>query len=187
MQANDGSIYGVTEYGGAFDDGTIYRWTPGGQWELLYSFGGGGQGTHPRSGLVQGDDGALYGITFYGGEHDRGMFYRFDPATLAVSYLTTFGPGSPQPTHPKGELLLARDGYFYGTTMYGGEHGSGSVYRLTTGGEMTTVFSFPPKAKKQSVMPMAGLVEGHDGEFFGTTETGGEFNHGTLYRLKLKN
>ncbi|MEK8030345.1 choice-of-anchor tandem repeat GloVer-containing protein [Ideonella sp. DXS29W] len=185
-QARDGSIYGVTEYGGAFDRGTIYRWTRSGAWELLYSFGAHGQGSHPRSGLVQGADGAFYGITIFGGEHDTGMFYRFDPNTLTASFLTSFGAGGPAPVQPNGELLLARDGLFYGTTMYGGKNESGTVYRVTPAGEMTTIFSFPGRGTQQSVMPMAGLVEGRDGEFFGTTETGGEFNHGTLYRLKLK-
>jgi len=187
MQAKDGHIYGVTERGGASNGGAIYRWTSGGTWELLHSFQETGlPGWHPNSGLVQVADGAIYGTTYEGGENGNGAFYRFDPDTRTVSVVKAFGSELADPRHPRGELLLARDGNLYGTTIYGGEHESGAVYRLTTAGELTTVFAFPHQAKKLGYMPFAGLVEGRDGEFFGTTHYGGEFGYGTIYRLVLK-
>lgn len=187
MQATDGHIYGVTARGGATNSGAIYRWTSGGVWELLYSFQQAGlPGWQPNSGLVQAADGALYGTTYDGGANGNGTFYRLDPETRTVSVVKAFGSGRTDPRQPRGELLLARDGNFYGTTVYGGEHESGAVYRVTTAGEMTTIFSFPDQSKKLGYMPFAGLVEGRDGEFFGTTHYSGEFNYGTIFRLTLK-
>lgn len=187
LQAKDGHLYGTTERGGAFNGGTIYRWTSGGTWELLYSFQEAGlPGWSPHSGLVQAVDGALYGTTFDGGESSNGTFYRFDVDTRTVSVIKAFDKGPTDPRQPMGELLLARDGYFCGTTVYGGDHDLGAVYRVTTTGALTMVFSFPAISKKLGYMPFAGLVEGRDGEFFGTTQNGGQFELGTIYRLKLK-
>lgn len=189
MQASDGHIYGTTEYAGAHEGGTLYRWTPDGTWQLLHSFGEtADHGKTPSSGLAQGPDGQLYGVT-KGGGHGTGTIYRFDPATGTVTTLHRFPSRLDDPlgpSEPRGELVLASDGHFYGVTLQGGEHQSGTVFRLSISGEVTTLYSFPDQAEGKGFMPFAGLVEGRDGEFFGTTHYGGKFNRGIVYRLKLK-
>src|SRR5205814_7934797 len=75
LEANDGNFYGTTAYGGAYDQGTVFRLTPGGSLATLTHFNG-FNGANPRSGLVPTSDGALYGATQYGGANDEGVIFR---------------------------------------------------------------------------------------------------------------
>jgi len=90
--APDGTVYGTTLKGGAADAGTLFGWRPDGAYARFYSFGadGGETGREPRSGLVRGPDGGLYGTASIGGDRvcrsgvGCGTIFRFDPATRTV-------------------------------------------------------------------------------------------------------
>ena len=81
-----------------------------------------------------------------------------------------------------GALVQGSDGNFYGTKYYGGTNGDfGSVFQLTTNGALVTLYSFT--GSNDGGHPAAGLVEGADGNFYGSTTAGGADNLGTLFQL----
>jgi len=81
-------------------------------------------------------------------------------------------------------LALGRDGNLYGTTAGGGAGGRGTVFRFTTNGVLTTLYSF--SGANAGAAPIAGPVQGFDGNLYGTTSQGGPYNVGTIYKLTLQ-
>ena len=123
IQGVDGSFYGTTLYGGSFGAGTLFKITPDGKTlTTLHNFGPGtSDGVFPYSGPVLASDGALYGVTFFGGSEDSscGTIYRISPD--GTGYETLYILTNPMDgCHPKGGLLQGTDGAFYGTTDNGG-------------------------------------------------------------------
>ena len=129
--------------------------------------------------MVEGRDGNLYGTTPRGGSPDLGTVFRLTPdGTFTV--LHTFS-GAPDGAYPSGELLQASDGYLYGTTAGGGLENRGAIFKMALDGTLTTVFGFT--GNSEGTDPRGGLVEGVDGNFYGTTFFGGTSGHGTFFRL----
>ena len=77
--------------------------------------------------------------------------------------------------------MQGSDGNFYGVTQYGGTHNSGVVYRLSASGVYTVLYNFT--GGSDGANPMAGLVEGDDGNFYGTTYAGGINSQGTIFQV----
>ncbi len=77
-------------------------------------------------------------------------------------------------------LTLEADGNFYGTTVVGGDHGSGTVFRMTPGGVLTTLVSFDGTNNSG---PYAPVIRDGDGHLYGTTTGGGSENAGTVFKL----
>ncbi len=80
---------------------------------------------------------------------------------------------------PEAKLALGADGYFYGTTIVGGAHNRGTVYRVSTNGAFATIFSFD----KYGLYPQAALEPATDGRLYGTTTEGGPYGAGTIFRI----
>jgi len=129
--------------------------------------------------LVQGLDGAMYGATTKGGTYGYGTVFKITPAGLTTIYNFDNTVGS----LPMGSLLLATDGNLYGTTEGGGigSFAGGIVYKITPGGALTTVYSFGGGPGGSN--PNAGLIQGTDGNFYGTTLYRGDGGSGTAYQL----
>lgn len=180
-QGTDGSFYGTTFGGGTSNMGTIYRMTPAGVVSSLLSFKG-TNGANPYAGLTAAGDGNFYGTTYNGGSNDLGTIFRVSTngvLNLLVSFTGTNGayPGS----GPRTGLALGSDGHLYGTTEYGGPTDDGTVFRVTTNGVFTNLFSF---SATNGYSPFAGVVEGPDGNFYGTTSGGsGVSSNGTAFRI----
>ena len=82
--------------------------------------------------------------------------------------------------------MLGTDGNFYGTTEYGGANGDGTVFTITAGGALTTLYSFCAQANcADGYNPRADLVQGTDGNFYGDTSLGGANGGGTVFRLSM--
>jgi uncharacterized repeat protein (TIGR03803 family) len=88
---------------------------------------------------------------------------------------------------PGGALVLGTDGNFYGTTNLGGSTfasgsnvGEGTVFKMTPAGSLTTLVSF---TGTNGAEPVAGLVQGTDGNFYGTTGEDGSINDGTVFKM----
>jgi uncharacterized repeat protein (TIGR03803 family) len=96
----------------------------------------------------------------------------------------TFSATNSEGANPRGDLLLAPDGNFYGTTSAGGTTGLGSVYKLTPDGTVTTLHSFTG-ATAEGSNPYAGLLYAADGNFYGTTYFGGAKQSGSVFRITL--
>ncbi len=183
VQAADGNFYGTAYLGGTSGLGAIFRITTNGALTMLYSFTGGSDGAKPYAGLTQGADGKLYGTTYSGGANGYGTVFKMT-TNGTLTPLASFG--GTNGTHPQAALLLASDGNFYGTTKSGGAYtnesvsGDGTAFKLTTNGTLTTLISFDGT---NGANPQGGLVQGADGNLYGTTANGGASGDGTIFRL----
>ena len=191
VQATDGNFYGTTQSGGANGDGTIFKITPSGTFTSLYSFcsqSGCLDGSGPNAGLIQGVDGNLYGTTTNGGANRVGTIFGITlSGTLTTLYSFCSQSGCTDGTHPNG-LVQATDGNFYGTTALGGANASdqGTVFKMTPGGMLTTLYSFCPQTNcPDGAEPGAALVQDTDGNFYGTTGFGGDYGDGTVFSLSV--
>lgn len=178
MQAADGNYYGTTTNGGTYQSGTIYRITPGGAYSVLYSFTGNDDGSYPIGGLVQGGDGYLYGTTTGEGQYYSGTIFKISlGGEFSLVYTFTGGADGSQ---PKGPLVLASDGNFYGTTAEGGSHSYyGGFFQMSPGGTVTPLYGFT--GGNDGGQPQSGLVQGVDGNLYGTTGSG--TYEGTLFQF----
>lgn len=151
----------------------------------LHNFAG-PEGSAPNAVLVQGIDGNFYGTAFGGGSNGSGTIYKITPSgVLTTIYNFCSLSGCADGLNPQNQLILGADGAFYGTTDAGGTStacsgGCGTVYRFKNG-ILTTLHSFE---LTDGETPQAGLVQGIDGNFYGTTQFGGPpTSSGTLYEI----
>jgi len=180
VQGSDGNFYGTTYYGGTNYVGTVFRISPSGSETVLYQFGGSPtDGYGPQAGLVQGSDGNFYGTTYYGGTNYVGTVFQISPSG-AYTNLYSFGSSPTDGYNPQAGLVQGSDGNFYGTTSQGGTnfdlnslaYDFGTIFRISPSGVYTSLFSFDSEPNGE-VDPVAGLVQGSDGSFYGTTSGGG--------------
>ncbi|MGA8532499.1 MAG: choice-of-anchor tandem repeat GloVer-containing protein, partial [Candidatus Tumulicola sp.] len=181
----NGTLYGTTTAGGLGGAGTVYAITPSGSESVVYAFAG-KDGAGPRAELIN-INGTLYGTTLKGGKKNIGVVFTLTPngnETVLHSFT-----GAPDGKFPFSELL-DRNGVLYGTTQLGGaatigpcHAGCGTVYSLTLAGSENIIYNFKgSESGSDGFGPLAGLVE-VNGLFYGTTETGGAVNRGTIFVL----
>lgn len=187
-----GNIYGTTKVGGANNLGTVFKLTrSGNSWTeaVLYSFGGGTDGSYPYSGLVFDNAGNLYGTTGYGGNpgcnsgSGCGTIFELSPSGggWTETILYTFQGGN-DGFIADGGLIFDTSGNLYGGTYNGGSGGGGTVYELSPSGSgwsLTVLYSF--------VGTKWGLVDrllmDSAGNLYGTTQYGGVNGDGNVFKL----
>jgi uncharacterized repeat protein (TIGR03803 family) len=176
VQARNGNFYGATTSGGICENctigGTLFEITPTGKMTAFHGFDG-TDGSYPLGGLIQGSNGSLYGETD-GGETPSGTLFEITLGGKLNSYIFNYQNGIGY--HPVGGLIQATDGDFYGVTEFGGSNygcnaeGCGTVFKITPGGKLTTLYNFcglPNCA--DGAFPNGPLVQATDGNFYGTT------------------
>jgi len=197
LQGSDGNLYGTATFGGANEYGTVFKVTPSGMMTTLYNFCSKGvyphctDGAEPLAGLVQGIDGDFYGTTFTGGANNDcdgepcGTVFKItSDGTLTT--LNSFD-GS-DGNEPYAGLVRGINGNFYGTT-YDGGNGHGSIFMMTPSGKLTLLHSFCQGNSyycADGELPYGGLVQGTDGNFYGTTTLGGSsdsYAYGTVFKI----
>jgi uncharacterized repeat protein (TIGR03803 family) len=99
--------------------------------------------------------------------------------TTLVSFT---GPNGNQPFQEN--LVQGANGNLYGTTTYGGTHSDGTIFEVTSGGTLTTIYNFANTP--DGANPYAGLVQGTDGKLYGTTAAGGASGLGTVFKVTTK-
>jgi uncharacterized repeat protein (TIGR03803 family) len=189
VQGTDGNFYGTTVTGGANGTGTVFKITPQGALTTLYSFcseGGCTDGAYPNEGVMQGTDGSFYGSTWWGGYYGYGTVFKITPQGLLSSLHSFDGTDGEQPDG----LIQATNGILYGTTVTGG-YNYGTVFRITPLGTLTTLYRFCSEGNcSDGAYPYAILLQGTDGNLYGTTTGGGAYctyntSCGTIFKITL--
>jgi uncharacterized repeat protein (TIGR03803 family) len=196
-----GNLYGTTEWGGAYNSGTVFQLIPGakGKWteKRLHNFNDNGKdGYAPLSGLMRDAAGNLYGTTTLGGSsgtgcggHGCGIVFQLTPRAKGKwteKMLHDFNSNGKDGYDPWGGVVSDKTGNLYGTTNAGGASGCGTVFKLApgAGGKWTekVLHSFAKQAN-DGCLPEAGLTVDVAGNLFGTTFYGGLYNDGTVFEL----
>jgi uncharacterized repeat protein (TIGR03803 family) len=186
-----GTLYGTTVRGGAYNAGTVFSISKGGEETVLHSFAGAADGGRPYAPLVN-VKGTFYGTTSAGGTNNTGTVFSITPdGTEKV--LHSFGSplGPTDGAVPYAGLINVK-GTLYGTTSQGGEYDEcpghlacGTVFSITTSGAEELVYSFGNPSKfAEGFGPVAGLLE-FDDALYGTTSEGGTYGRGTVFTVGL--
>jgi uncharacterized repeat protein (TIGR03803 family) len=194
VQATDGNYYGAAYADGPNNSGTLFRITPSGEVTTIYSFcslAHCADGALPGPAIL-GKDGNLYGVT-YGGGYDAttgyglGTVYKatLDGQLTTLHTFCTQGGECPDGGNPW-LVIQASDGTFYGTTGYGGNGTGGLLFGLTPAGEYRIVHSFCSLwncADGYYPSGAGGLIQGIDGNLYGTAIGGGAYGGGVVFSV----
>jgi uncharacterized repeat protein (TIGR03803 family) len=149
---------------------------------VLNSFGAANLGTQPTGTLIEGPDGNFYGMTVQGGTYSKGTLFKITPQGV-VTYIYNFGSFTQDGAYPHGSLMLATDGSLYGVTALGGTNNLGTVFELSPTNGLVFLHNFAGTTGNDGSDPQDGLVQGGDGNFYGTTFGGGANHVGTVYMM----
>jgi uncharacterized repeat protein (TIGR03803 family) len=183
VQGVNGNLYGTATYGGAAGNcqyacaGTIFEITAGGTYHLLYQFcslANCADGLYPYATLLQATNGNLYGTTNAGGANGAGTVFEITPSgRLTTLHSFCSERGCADGDSPTAALIEGTDHNFYGTTVGGGRHLGGTVFKITPAGKLITLYGFCAlDLCADGESPHGGLVQGSDGNFYGTTTLG---------------
>jgi uncharacterized repeat protein (TIGR03803 family) len=192
VQGTDGNLYGTTNNTGIGDGhGTVFRLTLAGVLTTIYNFCSQlncADGYAPLAGPVQAVDGNLYGTTFLGGGNNGcngngcGTAFKINPSG-ALTVLHAFN----SPTDGvivQASLVQATDANLYGATVAGGAQNYGTIFRVSPSGDFTTLYNFCSQPNcADGGQSAGGMIQGTDGNFYGTTTSFGVYGGGTVFRL----
>jgi uncharacterized repeat protein (TIGR03803 family) len=182
-----GNLYGTTFHGGYLDNGVVFKLDPAGAETVLYTFTRDGHGYGPVSGVVRDPKGNLYGTTLFGGDiacgqppQGCGVVFKLDTAGN-YTVLHAFKGGVVDGSTPSG-LIRDDAGNLYGTCGGGGAYGgNGVVFKVDGARNETILYSFTGGADGRD--PAAGVIQDAAGNFYGTTEYGGNRSYGVVFKL----
>lgn len=183
IEGRDGFLYG-TSWGGSTDNrGTVFKVSrDGASLTVLKRFTSFADGSLPSAGVIQGQDGYLYGTTYEGGAglpYGRGVVYRLQPDGSDFRVLRSFDGGD-DGGGLFAPLLQTSDESIYGVTLDGGTF-NGAIFRMNpdgTGFSVLKRFTGSEGRRLQS-----GLTLASNGKLYGVTSSGGAFDAGTLFRI----
>jgi uncharacterized repeat protein (TIGR03803 family) len=176
-----GNLYGTTANGGTAEAGTVFRIAPDGTESVLYSFTGGTDGAAPVGSLIMDKDGNLYGTTCSGSD-SSGVVFKLSPDGMQT-VLHAFRNSPTDGGCPYfGALTRDKAGNLYGTTSEGGTATRGTVFKIAADGTESVLHSFAGGAN-DGAAPYAGLETDRQGDFYGTTASGGTFDKGTVFKM----
>jgi uncharacterized repeat protein (TIGR03803 family) len=174
---SDGALYGTTSSGGTLDAGVVFRIDPGtGAYTLLHDFKTPTQGLSPQGGVVEGPDGLLYGTTKDGGQWAYGAVFRMGKDGSAFQVLHSFNNQNGR--GPQAALHVGSDGWLYGSTLWGGAHGLGVLFRVDPLGRYGIVRHCNTTDCHQAydVVTTAGAL-------YGASFSGGAADLGSIFKI----
>lgn len=180
-QGQDGNLYGVTIDGGSNGQGTVFSVVLPGKEMVLDSFASSTGGINCNTGLTIGGDGSFYGTCPNGqSPYNFGTIFNGN-AKGAFSTLYAFS-GSDGQNPEVGRPILAADGNYYGLTEQGGADNGGTAYVMSPTGKLSILYNFGGTAG-DPVGPSGPLIQGADGNFYGTSSQGGGLGGGAVFRM----
>lgn len=167
-----GNLYGTAYQGGIAGTGVnktgagvVYKIDTFGRYTVLYRFTGGADGSGPFAGVIPDAAGNLYGTTYNGGvQNFYGVVYKLSPSgqeTVLYSFTGGLDGGNPH-----AGVTMDAAGNLYGTTYNGGSYAKGVVYRLSSSGQETVLFSFG-RSGTTGGYPTGGVILDAAGDIFG--------------------
>ncbi len=172
--------------------GTVYQLTPNGSNWHFSTLAALPHDCWPEARVVFAADGHLYGTAMYGGMYGEGTVFKLIPQVgpcrdaacyWTVNNLHDFGLGADGADPTYGDLIWDQQGNIYGTTLFGGPVGNGTVYELTPSGNGYTESVLYSFSGPDGAVPAHGLVFDNQGNLFGTTLYGPDEYAGTVFEL----
>jgi uncharacterized repeat protein (TIGR03803 family) len=179
IQGSDGNLYGTTTGAGGTTNATVYRYTPQGVFTVIYTVPLPGRVEAP---VLEAPDGSLYVLNISGGDNNLGEVLKLTKEGVVTSRYS-FACAGDGGCEPSGQLFEGNDGSLYGTTALGGAYDEGTIYKLDPTLQVETVLHVFGSTPNDGYIAYAGVAQGSDGKFYGTTTHGGLNTCGTIYQL----
>jgi uncharacterized repeat protein (TIGR03803 family) len=179
-----GEFYGVTNRGGAFNQGAVFQLTAAYKESVVYSFTGSGDGGNPVGKLTQDAEGNMYGVTYAGGAaaNPAGALFKISAkGTESVLYSFCRQSDCSDGSRPSGPLVRDVAGNLYGTTMLGGAYNAGVVFKVTPKGTESVLENLTVQADGGN-----GAVVDVAGNVYVEIYSGGVNGEGSILKLAAK-
>lgn len=186
---SDGKLYGTTINGGTKNQGTVWSMTTtGGSFTVIHSFDATVDAYYPYMGVTEASDGMLYGTVYYAAGFNGGV-YRLTKDGVTYSFLHGFSGGDPAGYYPFSDLARANDGKLYGTCIYGGANGLGTIFKVDPGsGSVTAAWAFDGytgafPSWSYGTNPQNRMTVGTGNLLYGVTHEGGMNGFGAIFKF----
>jgi uncharacterized repeat protein (TIGR03803 family) len=180
IKGNNGKLFGMTAYGGSFENGLIFEWDPVSNRIVKKADLKGVHGyiITPNS-ISQTADGRFYGMYNIGGYDNSGSLFECDTTSAAYTEKFSFNSDT-EGRSPKGDLVLAGNGKLYGMTSYGGVYDDGVIFEIDTATNKY-IKKFDFKQDTTGGNPSGSLMVAKNGKLYGMTDNGGKNDDGVLF------
>lgn len=185
ISASNGFLYGTTEGGGPADRGTVYRVRPdGSEYGVLLTFGQvAADAGLPAAGVIEANDGLLYGTTRQGGTANLGTVFRIAKDGSGYQILHNFAGGTTDGSGPFAKVIQGDDGRLYGVCTEGGTANKGLIFRMNRDGTGFSVLRSFTGSGGDGSTPAGELTQARDGVLYGVTYDGGKNGGGTVFKI----
>jgi len=180
----DSTLYGLTQQGGDSGGGVLFKInTDSSGFGLLHEFSGGvNDGAYPYGSLTLAE-GALYGMTYGGGDSSRGTVFKVSIDGTGFTLLHEFAGGADDGRFPFGSLTVSGS-MLYGLTYRGGDSDNGTLFEMNAGGAGFTLLHEFAGGANDGALPSGSLTLS-DRTLYGMTLAGGDSTFGTVFKFAL--
>jgi len=183
LMDTEGNLYGSTYYGGASNEGVVYKLTESGTLTVLHSFAGDTKdGCYPYGTPAMDKNGNLYGTTEHCGASGYGIVWKVSHKGKET-VLHSFKGGSSDGAYSTAGVIVDAKGNLYGDTEAGGASDLGTVYELKKMKKKDTITLLHSFAGSDGQYPAGNLLWGAKGDLFGTASAGGSNGVGTVWQI----
>jgi uncharacterized repeat protein (TIGR03803 family) len=172
-----GTLYGTTEAGGKYGDGSVFSLSKTGAESVVFSFDG-TDGSRPYASVID-VNGTLYGTTEDGGKYGYGTV--FSVSTTGTERVLHSFKGDKDGAYPVASLTDVK-GTLYGTTSTNGINDDGTVFSVSAAGKERVLYAFKGSSRSDGAGPYSGLID-VKGTLYGTTIGGGKEDAGTVFSV----
>lgn len=176
----NGLLYGLTFSGGVNNAGVLFTFDPSNSnYTKVIDLDGTLHGSNPLTGLTLADNGLMYGMTSFGGLHDYGCIFSFNPSNSTISKIIDFDD-STNGSSPYGNLIQINNGNLFGMTFQGGSNGYGILFSYNPSNSVFTKH-IEFDGITNGANPVGSLTEASNGNLYGMTQNGGNDNLGLIF------